>query len=221
MEHFTLEDWLDYARVKEHAEHRELMQQHLNEGCMPCARAVEIWKKVAEVASHEISYAPPESVVRCVKAVYYLYEPEKALFGVINIARVVFDSFRQPALEGVRGTTVSMRQILFKRGDIFVDVRIEAQTGPDQIVIIGQIADPASQAMSFSDIPIVAVSGRETLARTVTNDLGEFRLEFSPADEVQVIVNFEGSKFLFLPLPPLSSATERPTFITGRWLSNH
>lgn len=221
MEHFTLEDWLDFARLAEQIEQRAVMQQHLNQGCIPCASAVQMWKKVAEVASREISYAPPESVVRCAKAVYYLYEPEKALGGAIRIARLIFDSFRQPTQEGVRGAALPMRQILFKRGDIFVDLRIESESAPDRIVIIGQIADPATGTTPFEEIPVVAVSGKETLARAVTNALGEFRLELSPSDDVQVIVNFEGSKFLFLPLPPLDPARQPSTFITSRWLSNH
>ena len=48
------------------------------------------------------------------------------------------------------------------------------------------------------------------LARGVTNQFGEFHLEFTPAEDVTLVIDLEGESLQVKPLPSFSPATAPP-----------
>ena len=122
MSHFTLEDWVDFARVAAPTKKRTAMQQHLDQGCQKCSSTLKIWTKVLELASRESSYQPPESAVHWAKALFRPQQRENRLPVTGIIAQLLFDSFRQPLLAGVRGAGKSARRLLYHSGGYKVDV---------------------------------------------------------------------------------------------------
>ena len=101
MRQFATETWIDYARGLAPAEQAGVIQEHLDRNCAPCRAAFQVWRKVAEALLNERSYEPPEHAVRIIRAAF---QPQAGLPGIPNkaaVARLIFDSFRQPLAEGV------------------------------------------------------------------------------------------------------------------------
>src|SRR5262247_663463 len=97
MKHFTDEIWLDFARGLLPSPKMELLQRHLDEGCETCKGVCNIWKAVVQVVSREINHEPAESAVRIAKAAFPDTRRAKLLPGQAKMARLLFDSFRDPA----------------------------------------------------------------------------------------------------------------------------
>src|SRR5207248_10862603 len=55
------------------------------------------------------------------------------------IAALVFDTYDEPMLAGTRRVGAPPRQLLFRAGDVDVDVKIESMEANDRITLIGQV----------------------------------------------------------------------------------
>ena len=65
MNHFTDEQWVDYARgLSSPGLDRAAMDRHLREGCENCHNLFALWRTVVEVAAREFRYQVPEEVLR-------------------------------------------------------------------------------------------------------------------------------------------------------------
>ncbi|MGH9727695.1 MAG: hypothetical protein ACRD4V_03795 [Candidatus Acidiferrales bacterium] len=157
------------------------MQTHLESGCEPCAKVLSTWTRVREAAMREGAYQPPESVVRSVKGMGAIHVPAKT-----SIARLLFDTARQPVAAGVRSASTVARQLLYGVGVYRIDLRMEPQMDSDKVSLVGQIlnsTDPARHAVS---VPVVLLKGRKVLAESQTNGFGEFQLECDLESHLQL-----------------------------------
>jgi hypothetical protein len=187
-QHLTEEDWVDYARGQSRPEDRGHLQQHLDSGCTRCVKTVRLWKEVQGVADQEASYRPPEEVLRQLKGDFALRKAEPLLARAVRRVALVFDSFRQPLVSGVRAAGISPRQLLYKAGRYTIRLRLEPAPDAERMSIIGQILDEQDPAGTLQDIAVLAVRGSKTLDRTLTNHLGEFLLEPDAAENLQLCV---------------------------------
>jgi hypothetical protein len=200
MKHFTFQDWVDFARSSVSEELRRAMQGHLDTGCQKCAKELQLWKGFAEFAGREAAYEPPEGVVRIVKAALPSEQPELSGARIREVAQIVFDSFRQPQLAGVRSTHAAPRQLLYRAGPILIDMRLEPQSGSEQVSLVGQVLDSRNSGKGLGEVAVHLLSGRSELALTRTNGLGEFRLECGTARDLQVSLEVSQRKDVFIPL---------------------
>ena len=187
-EHSNEEDWVDFVRGQSRPEDRERLQQHLDTGCTRCVKTVRLWEEVLGVVHEEPSYCPPDDVLRQLKGDFALRRPQPALSRALRQVALVFDSFRQPLASGVRAAGLSPRQLLYKAGRYTVRLRLEPGSDAARLSIIGQILDEQDPAGALQDIAVLALRGRETLDRTLTNRLGEFLLEPDAAENLQLCV---------------------------------
>jgi hypothetical protein len=51
MEHFTTGKWIDFVNQAVGASEKQLMEQHLKQGCKRCMKTVSLWQKVRQSAS--------------------------------------------------------------------------------------------------------------------------------------------------------------------------
>src|SRR4029079_973764 len=63
-EHFTEEDWFDFAHRQAAPSLRASLEQHLEKGCSRCTQTVRLWEVVLDVADQEAAYRPPDEVLR-------------------------------------------------------------------------------------------------------------------------------------------------------------
>jgi len=200
MKHFSIDDWVDFARLLSSTEQRASMQQHLDAGCTQCSKTLDLWRHVVNFAIRERSYEPPLWAVRAVNAsfaVSKLIAPASKL----EIAKLLFDSALQPVTAGVRGTAAVARQLLYRSGSVCIDMRMQAKPGSDSVVLIGQLLDSAKPDHGISGVPVTLLSNGETMLRRKTNEVGEFDLGIAAMSQMQLVFGISKGKTIVVPVP--------------------
>ena len=187
-EHASEEDWFDFARQQAAPALRARLEQHLEKGCSRCARTVQLWRAVLDVADQEAAYRPPDEALRQLKGDFALRRPKGLLERVAEQAALVFDSFRQPQPAGVRTAGAAPRQLLYKAGRYSIRLRLEPGTDAERLSIVGQLVDEQHSPAAVQDIAVIALKGTKTVDRTLTNHLGEFVLEPDTAENLRLCV---------------------------------
>ena len=189
-EHFREEDWLDFAREVGDRDHRARVAQHLEAGCSECEQTFRLWAAVLSVADQATQAGPPDSLLRRMKERFAAHRPPKLRERITAQAALVFDSFRQPMLAGMRASSGTLaRQLLYKAGRYTIKLQVETGAGRERLSIVGQILDDHDPAGGLRDIAVLAMRGSKTLDRTITNPLGEFHLEPDATDRLQLSVD--------------------------------
>ncbi len=209
MRHFTSEDWADFARGVAPVEQSAAMQKHLDTGCKKCAQSMGLWQSVVEIAARESSYEPSENSVRLVKGYFARYGPQKPVSGLAKIAQLVYDSFRQPLPAGVRTAGTATRQLLFRSVNFLVDISLDYRPGSERISLVGQIVD-SSKHRGIAAVPVLLQRGSDSLAETITNEFGEFQLEFDAEKSLQLSFGFKENRTISFLLPLGSEVFQRP-----------
>ena len=208
MQHYSLEQWVDFARNVIGKQERASMQDHLDSGCKQCSKALGLWQRVHEAGRQERRYEPPDSAVRTIKGTFAIQGPRRPARGTREIASLLFDSSRSPLTAGVRSTGTAARQLLYGVGEFRVDVRIEPKSDSDNVTVMGQILDFANRGARLSDVPVALVRSREVLGESATNRFGEFHLECDLEAGFQLRVKLP-SKEVTLPIAmPVTGSVE-------------
>ncbi len=203
MRHFTIEEWADFARNVVSPEDAGKMQQHLNGGCGRCTQTLATMKSVAAVGAREAGYEPPAQAVRLGKSLMPSQNPVAAKARVREMWPLVFDSFMQPAMAGVRAAMTTSRQLLYRQGDSCIDIRLEHAVGANDMSIIGQVLDTRQPGRGPGAIRVELLSGEKAIASTATNNFGEFQFLFPVASDLQVRVDPSGENYVCIKIPPL------------------
>jgi len=203
MNHFDIEQWADFSRGLDRDIDRSAMETHLSTGCQRCSRLVAMFGSVAAIARADAAYEPPASAMRLARAIYQPQKPERTL------ARLVFDSFREPLPAGVRTQDRQTRHALYEAGGYCVDVRLEHQRPADMATLVGQLADREHRGVDADDVRVELRTKKEILASANCNRFGEFQLDYRPAPALRLDVIL-GSSGKRLELP-LSGLTDAPT----------
>jgi len=188
MRHFSMEQWIDFARNAVGPRERAQMESHLSEGCKQCSKTLGLWERVSEVARRESTYAPPDSVVGTVKGTFGIHGPRKAGRVGRAIASLLFDSAATPAVAGVRSTAAAERHLLYGVSNYRIDVRIEAQPNSDKVALVGQILNSMAPAESVGEVPVRLCRGRKVLVESITSPFGEFDVECDQGKGLQLRV---------------------------------
>ena len=173
------------------------MKQHLDAGCKRCAGMANLWSRVAQVASRELSFEPPASAVEHVRQAFsVLAESRQAV-----IPRLAFDSVWQPALAGIRsGAPGTSRHVIYAAGRLSIDMRLEPEPRSERINLAGQISIRSEQDRNFPPIPVVVSGKTGSLATTTTNSFGEFHLSFVPEQGLQITFAMADQDEIIVPL---------------------
>lgn len=200
MQHYSLEDWADFARNVAGDAKKIAMQSHLETGCKPCTKTHNLWQRVNQTGQREIAFRPPETAVRTVKglgAIHGIAKPRKASS---NLAELLFDSFRNPLQAGVRSTASSVRQVLYRAGDYRIDMRMEPQTLSERVAVVGQVLNAIDPARQSASSPVILFKGNKIISSSLTNSLGEFHLECDLAEDLKLHFVFPGGSNFLVPL---------------------
>jgi hypothetical protein len=188
-QHFSEEDWVDFARAQGNLEQRARVVRHLEAGCPRCAQTLRIWAAVLSVAEQKASCPPPEQTIANLKKQFARQKPKGLRERLASEVALVFDSFRQPLPAGVRASgLLPPRYLLYKAGRYAIRVRVEPTAASNNCTIVGQILDEQEPTRALRDIAVLAMKGTRTLGRTLTNQLGEFQLEPDAAGSLQLSV---------------------------------
>ena len=201
MQHFQSEAWLDFARGTAASDARRAMEEHLS-SCERCRKLKNSWAALAEFSKGEVAYAPPESAVRQAKANFSLARAQRKPAAM---AWLVFDSLLQPIAQGVRSISTSPRQLLYRKGECNIDVRIEKKPEAARFSMVGQIVGSGPSGKRVHNIPVMLMAAGDLVEQTSTNRFGEFLLEFEPADDLQISFGVTEREPVVVQLPRLRS----------------
>src|SRR5437879_9060276 len=94
-----------------------------------------LWQKVAKAAAAEASYQPPPQKVRAVKSAFTMTGPASKRRETGGLLQLLYDSFLQPALVGVRSGAMRVRQMLYRADPYQIDFQIESQPEQNRLAI--------------------------------------------------------------------------------------
>jgi hypothetical protein len=204
VKHFQIQQWLDFLHGFAGEKDRVAMENHLSLGCEKCAGTVGRLRRFVAAASADAAYEVPDYAVRSARAIFALQRPQKVLILPRLVAKLVFDSFREPVLAGVRSQHRITRQAMYEAGDYCVDLRMEREQGSSSVALVGQIANRIQPEQRIASVPIILMSGKKVLGRTVSNSSGEFQIEYQPRKSLSLYVPvLQAGKQIEVPLKDL------------------
>lgn len=192
---------LDFTKHLLPAEEMSRMRTYLNSGCQQCAELQGRWEAVCDTAPRERDDAPHESVGTVANAAYST-KAQQPVSGLETwSATLVFDSFvTAGATAGVRSLSSAARHLLYEAGPFTIAVRLD-DMGGTSIMIIGQVLETAVEAVSAGYREVSLLRGETTLARTSTNEFGEFQLECERGPDLQICLRLGEQQPIILTLP--------------------
>jgi len=199
MRHFSDEAWLNYVRRVLPADRHSRMQAHLESGCTRCAERYALWEAVHQTGNRLREEEPPGEAVRAAKAMFAYRQAPDAPFPV-RVAKLVFDSFVSAPLAGVRSGSSTARHLLYQSDSWTIDLRLDTEAG-QEMTIDGQVLDSGAEHGSAAHHDIVLVRGDEEVARTSTNDFGEFQFVSGRARDLEIRVEIPKQRAIRLKLP--------------------
>lgn len=195
MRHLTVEDIVNYMDGQATDVDKSTLEAHLA-NCRECLELKQEFQSLMLQLREDSYFEPPaETLEWGINLFQPVMQPEKG--GVRKIiASLVYDTFDQPMLAGVRRVGVPPRQLLFRAGDVDVDVKIESMEANDRITLVGQVLSSATKF--FDNTPVKLESHGIVRYRTRTNVVGEFSFDEVPKDTYHLSVDLpEGQITLF------------------------
>jgi len=186
MEHFSIEKWIDFVNQAVTTNEQQQMDRHLSMGCEPCQETVSLWQRVRSSAAAEGNYQPPESAVRIAKAAYASAGLAVAKKGAKSKVRLLFDSFLQPALAGVRSSGTGTRQMLYRADPYQIDVQLELKPGGNRVVVTGQLLNLGNPKLIATGTRILVSNMHGDVVHQVANEFGEFSGEVKNSGDLQL-----------------------------------
>ena len=133
----------------------------------------------------------------------------------IGVARLLFDSLRMHGPIGVRSSHTSGRRFIYEHNNTTIDVLLDVRPGSNRISLMGQVLDGTRPEATYESLAVVLSARNGTLARTTTNRLGEFNLQFEFAENVSLEIRVGERSWITVPLTQLEWAKERMRRPTG------
>jgi hypothetical protein len=206
--HYSLEEWVDFVRSLVDKTTHEKMRAHLDSGCQECGNFAGFFSELVRRAEVDAACHIPDYAIRNIRSVYALQQPEEVQLLPRTVARLVYDSFREPLLAGVRSQQQAAHQLMYVAGPYAVDLRLEQERGSPHVRLIGQIANQECAA-GVPDVPVLLLSRNSVLCRTATNNFGEFAMEYSPSKGLRIFAPIPGENHIEVRLGAVSSAQPR------------
>jgi hypothetical protein len=197
MGHVTVENLIDYIEGQISGVEKSTLENHMA-GCNDCQELKKDFQVLIKCLQEDASFEPPAELVQWgVDLFQPVVQPAGKASGFRKfIASLVFDTYDQPMLAGMRRVGAPPRQLLFRAGDVDVDVKIESMEANDRITLVGQVL--SSNDKFFDNTPVKLESHGIVRYRTRTNVVGEFSFDEVPKDTYHLSVDLpEGQITLF------------------------
>jgi hypothetical protein len=210
MKHLELEAAVDFARGFLPGAQKTRIMDHLAQPCERCVALVAWAEAIAAIATNEPRFEPPAEVVQRAIEIFPT-RAQATRFRERRLARLVFDSFREPLAAGIRSTERGTRQVMYRAGDVYVDLRLDYAKGYRAISIVGQIAERGAAPAHGKAVSVLLTDGLTVLARSPINEFGEFQLESAAARQLRLQIPLGAANAdIEVPLARVLTADTRP-----------
>jgi hypothetical protein len=201
MEHFSEQAWADFGRGFSASAKGQGIKAHLASNCLNCKASSRFWGRLQTMALAEREYSAPENLVRLAKLEFAATQQLQA--EKWSLANVLFDSFSQPLLAGVRSSAAIARQLIYEAEGLTVDLRFDVVVPSGKVSAVGQILDSQTPDELLTGAPVVVwTENGQLVATTTANAYGEFQLEFEARDDLRLTARVGGRR-VKLPLANL------------------
>jgi hypothetical protein len=201
MEHFSEQAWADFTRAFGASARAQGIDAHLAAGCLHCKTTRSFWGRVQTMALAESAYTPPPDLVRQLKLQFAA--KQKAEPAEWTVAGLLFDSFSQPLLAGVRSGPATARQVVYEAEGLIVDLRFDRAMPSGKVSAVGQMLDQRVPRELLTGSPVMLwTDDGQLVATTEANGFGEFQLEFVPQDHLRLTARV-GRRSVQIPLANL------------------
>jgi len=198
MRHLNAENIMEYVDGQATAEAMTAVEGHLSQ-CSDCTELKQELEQFILQLRNDAAFEPPAELVQWgVHLFQPMLQPKESVAGKVRkfVASLVFDTFDEPMLAGVRRVGAPPRQLLFRAGDVDVDVKIESMEANDRISLVGQVLSNTEKF--FDNTPVKLESHGTVRYKTMTNFVGEFAFDEVPKDTYHLSVDLpEGQITLF------------------------
>ena len=198
MRHVNAEKLMVYRDGHSTEESKAMIDSHLAH-CAECSQMKQELQEFVIWLESDSSFEPPADVLQWGMSLFQpLLQTKESVGGKVRriVASLVFDTFDEPALAGVRRVGAPPRQLLFRAGDVDVDVKIESVETNDRISLVGQVL--SNNEKFFDNTPVKLESHGMVRYKTMTNFVGEFVFDEVPKDTYHLSVDLpEGQITLF------------------------
>src|SRR5689334_10261376 len=197
MRHIPQESLAEYVRqTLPHVQTGEV-EQHLTE-CRECTDLADLFRQIVRVGANESAYEPPAGILRIVKA--YFETQQHEIHEPAGAFELLFDSLTQPAVAGARASVASARQLLYRIGTVYVDMRVDSEVNSERAALVGQMLDSARPGHPVSGVPVILMDGRKNVASAMSNDNGEFQIDFVIKSNLRLSVTVGDGVPVYLPI---------------------
>jgi hypothetical protein len=204
--HYDIEKWVDFVRGVIPAGQHDTMQAHLEKGCLECGEVAGLLHRIAQRAKQDASYHVPEHAARNARALYSLQRPEEVKLLPRTLAKLVYDSFREPLLAGVRSQQSVAHQLMYTAGPYCIDLRLEKDRDSRTVRLVGQIANREYASDGVPAVPVFLLSRNLVVNKTATNEFGEFTMEYAPRTGLRLFAPIPGENHIEVRLGQASAA---------------
>ena len=198
MRHINAEKLMEYRDGQLTDDAKALVDKHLSQ-CSSCSELKQELQQFMVLVESDAAFEPPAEVLQWGVSLFQpILQPRESIGGQVRkiVASLVFDTFDEPALAGVRRVGAPPRQLLFRAGDVDVDVKIESVETNDRISLVGQVLSNSEKF--FDNTPVKLESHGMVRYKTLTNSVGEFVFDEVPKDTYHLSVDLpEGQITLF------------------------
>ena len=106
-------------------------------------------------------------------------------------AELMVDTGIGPRRAGLRAGDTGGRQLLYRAGDLYLDLSLYRQAGSPERALIGQIVDGGSASRNLADLSVELDFANGEKAQTRSNGLGEFLLTCLPEEVATLAVTID------------------------------
>jgi hypothetical protein len=175
MTHISLNQLLDLVMGKLTKKEKEKIQQHLATGCKKCAENLSWSKKVFRLTQKDDLKEPPDWMVeRAIQLFKSRKKVVKLRVPTKIAATLVFDSFTQPSLAGIRKVGILGKQLLYKAESFDIDLRMVEGEKSTLSNLMGQILKRGEGFHLVTGLQVVLKKGKKKIQTAQTNQWGEF-----------------------------------------------
>ena len=174
----SFERLIDYLDGQLDQVEAEPLAAHMASGCEQCSGSADWYRRVRTVAATDNSVEPPAWVMKRALRIFETQHSRPRLFERIgrSVAALVFDSLAQPAVAGVRSTETASRQLLYQAADYSIDLQVARSTESRANLIAQVLRENQPRFESVAGLTVELIHAGERVAKTTTNEMGEFTI---------------------------------------------
>jgi hypothetical protein len=198
MRHVNAEKLMEYMDGQLTEESKAMVDAHVS-NCSGCRQERHELHQFMTRIQADSAFEPPVDAMQFAVGLFQpVLQPQESMGGKVRriIASLVFDTYDVPMQAGMRRVGAPPRQLLFRAGDVDVDVKIESMEANDRISLVGQVL--SNNEKFFDNTPVKLESHGMVRYKTMTNFVGEFVFDEVPKDTYHLSVDLpEGQITLF------------------------